>query len=60
MLRETPVSPESIAAALEAAPIVRADHPNQIWHIDLTAVPTQFGFWVPWRPAALPQEWPFC
>jgi putative transposase len=60
MLRETPLSPEPIAAALAAAPIVRADHPNQIWHIDLTAVPTRLGFWVPWRPAALPQKWPFC
>jgi putative transposase len=60
MLRETPVSPQPIAAPLAAAPIVRADHPNQIWHIDLTAVPTRLGFWVPWRPGALPQEWPFC
>ena len=60
MLRETPVSSEPIAAALAADPTVRADHPNQIWHIDLTAVPTRLGFWVPWQPGALPQEWPFC
>jgi len=58
MLREDPVLGEPIAAAV--APAVRADRPNHIWHIDLTAVPTRAGFWVPWRPAALPQEWPFC
>jgi len=60
MLREDPTCREPIAAALPAAHIVRADHSNQIWHIDLTAVPTRLGFWVPWRPGALPQEWPFC
>ena len=58
MLREDPLVREPIAAAV--APAVRADRPNHVWHIDLTAVPTRLGFWVPWRPGALPQEWPFC
>jgi len=42
------------------APIVHAHRPNHLCHIDVTAVPTRHGFWVPWRRAALPQEWPFC
>jgi transcriptional regulator with XRE-family HTH domain len=58
MLREDPVPREPIAATV--APLVRADRPNHVWNVDLTAVPARLGFWVPWRPAALPQEWPFC
>jgi putative transposase len=38
---------------------LRSMRPNQIWHIDLTTVPTGWGFWVPWLPRALPQRWPF-
>ena len=38
----------------------RSKRPDQIWHIDLTTVPTGWGFWVPWLPWALPQRWPFC
>ena len=58
MLREDPIVRDPIVAAI--APAVRADRPNHVWHIDLTAVPSRLGFWVPWRPGALPQEWPFC
>jgi len=32
---------------------VRADYPHHVWHVDLTVVPTLFGFWVPWLPQAL-------
>jgi transposase InsO family protein len=39
---------------------VTARNPGDLWHIDLTAVPTGTGFWVPWLPFALPQRWPFC
>jgi transposase InsO family protein len=39
---------------------VTARHPGEVWHIDLTTVPTAAGFWVPWLPFALPQSWPFC
>jgi putative transposase len=59
MLKDEPGFPEP----LEAAAVTRrvtASRPDQIWHIDLTAVPTRLGFWVPWTPGALPQEWPFC
>ena len=40
--------------------IVTATRPNHVWHIDLTTVPTQAGFWCSWLPCALPQSWPFC
>ena len=39
---------------------VSARHPNHVWHVDLTVVPTRAGFWVPWMPFCLPQVWPFC
>jgi len=39
---------------------VTAKYPNHVWHVDLTAVPTLAGFWVPWLPHARPQGWPFC
>ncbi|MFC1452629.1 transposase [Verrucomicrobiota bacterium] len=40
--------------------VVTAKHPNHVWHVDLTVVPTSAGFWVPWMPFSLPQVWPFC
>jgi len=58
MLHEDPIVRDPIVAAV--APAVRADRPNHVWHVDLTAVPTRLGFWVPWRPGAVPQQWPFC
>jgi len=39
---------------------VTARHPNHVWHVDLTTVPTALGFWIPWVPFARPQVWPFC
>jgi hypothetical protein len=32
---------------------------DHTWHIDLTVVPTGLGFWVPWLPNALTQQYPF-
>jgi hypothetical protein len=40
--------------------VVTAKRPNHVWHIDVTVIPTQMGFWCPWLPFALPQAWPFC
>ncbi len=40
--------------------VVIARHPNHLWHVDLTTVPTTLGFWVSWLPFTLPQVWPFC
>ena len=39
---------------------VTAKYPHHVWHVDLTAVPTHCGFWVPWFPFASIQCWPFC
>jgi len=39
---------------------VTARHPNHVWHLDLTTVPTIGGFWISWLPFSLPQRWPFC
>src|SRR6266571_8350576 len=39
--------------------IVTARHPNRLWHVDLTTVPTALGFWISWVPFALPQIWSF-
>src|SRR5712691_3734041 len=47
--------------APQAAPrTVTARKPNDLWHVDLTTVPTTLGFWTSWVPFALPQVWPFC
>ncbi len=40
--------------------IVNAKCPDHVWHVDLTTVPTNAGFGVPWLPYAWPQSWPFC
>ncbi|MBI2440539.1 MAG: transposase [Lentisphaerae bacterium] len=40
--------------------VVTAKYPNHVWHIDLTIVPTSFGFRTTWFPFFLPQCWPFC
>ena len=37
-----------------------AKRPNHVWHVDLTTMPTQIGFWCSWFPFTLPQHWPFC
>jgi transposase InsO family protein len=61
MLKETEPIPEE-ATTLEVIDtrVVTARHPGDVWHVDLTTVPTGSGFWVPWFPFALPQSWPFC
>jgi transposase InsO family protein len=38
---------------------VRARAPNDVWHLDLTTVPTAAGLWVPWLPFAKLLRWPF-
>ena len=48
-------------AGTEGEPrIVTAKYPNNVWHVDLTVLPTGLGFWCSWLPFALPQRWPFC
>ena len=58
MLREEWPRPRH---ASEKSPrVVTARHPNHLWHVDLTTVPTTLGFWTSWLPFTLPQVWPFC
>ncbi len=61
ILKETDPIPED-AATLDVIEtrVVTARLPGEVWHVDLTTVPTGSGFWVPWAPFALPQSWPFC
>jgi putative transposase len=61
ILKETEPMPEGAATfdVIETR-VVTARHPGEVWHVDLTTVPTGSGFWVPWIPFALPQSWPFC
>ena len=61
MRREPPAQPRRPTIAPKATtPRVVAKYPNQLWHVDLTVVPTMAGFWTSWLPFALPQCWPFC
>jgi putative transposase len=39
---------------------VKSKYPDHVWQVDLTLVATTEGFWVPWLPFTLPQQWPFC
>jgi len=52
--------PHDPIPALEATSrLITARKPNDLWHVDLTTVPTALGFWTSWLPFALPQVWPF-
>ena len=46
-------------SAEAAKRVVTAKRINHVWHVDLTLVPTQLGFWASWLPFSLPQCWPF-
>jgi putative transposase len=63
IINEPPISPED-AKASEDDPRgyggIITKHPDRIWSIDLTEIPTSEGFWVPWRPFAISQRWPYC
>jgi len=59
MMREDRCPRPSATARLVARTIT-AKKPNDLWHVDLTTVPTALGFWIPWLPFALPPVWPFC
>jgi len=59
LLRETQ-SPRSCPSLQTTPRAVTARKPNDLWHVDLTTVPTTLGFWTSWSPFALPQVWPFC
>src|SRR5262249_53284270 len=52
--------PRVFSEAKKLARRVSARRPNEVWHVDLTTVPTSLGFWTAWLPNALPPRWPFC
>jgi hypothetical protein len=62
--KEKPIQPPFPPATTNAEPAedrtVTAKRPNHVWHVDLTTVPTQLGFWCPWAHCAWPQCWPWC
>ncbi len=57
---DRPVMPTSPEETSSTDRVVTAKHPNHVWHVDLTVVPTAAGFWATWLPFSLPQRWPFC
>ena len=59
MLKEKPKRPHA-EDSQPTGRVVTAKQPNHVWHVDLTAVPINGGFWTAWLPFAFPQCWPFC
>lgn len=54
-----PFRPEKTKAVEAKGRTVTAKRPNHVWHVDLTMMTTQLGFWCPWSPCAWPQCWPW-
>ena len=52
-------APREFPISKEARRRVTARRPNEVYHVDLTTVPTSMGFWTAWLPFALSQCWPF-
>jgi len=50
----------AIFAENEKIKAIKSRHPDHIWTLDLTVVPTSSGFWTSWLPNSFPQCWPFC
>jgi hypothetical protein len=56
MLRaKGPVAEEVASSILVKEKRIVAMRPNEVWHVDLTVMPTGAGLWVPWVPFALRQ-----
>ncbi len=58
-LPDRPVPAPTITRAASGR-TVTARCPGHVWNVDLTVMPTAFGFWVPWVPQAWSQCWPWC
>jgi len=43
-----PRSPKPFLVPEAARRVITASKPNDLWHVDLTTVPTTLGFWVAW------------
>jgi hypothetical protein len=51
MRRESPMPPSTARReTMASVRRVTAQYPNQLWHADLTTVPTSAGFWTSWLP----------
>lgn len=57
-LPERPV-PAPTNARAASRRTVTARYSGHVWNVDLTVMPTAFGFWVPWVPQAWAQCRPF-
>ena len=57
--REGGAASKETTAGTRASKPVTPKYPNHVWHVDLSVMPTSAGFWVPWKPWARPQVWPF-
>ena len=53
---ESPEKPESPNPQRE----IIANYSDHVWSLDFTEVPTETGFWVPWKPNSITQCWPYC
>ena len=61
MLKEDPQpKPRPVRDGSPSGRKIIARCSNHTWHMDLTVVPTALGFWVPWLPNSLTQQFPFC
>jgi transposase InsO family protein len=54
-----PVTSDQLSMVDRAGHTVSARARNDVWHVDLTVVPTRAGFWTMLRPFASLQRWPF-
>lgn len=60
LLKEKPKrSSPSPETGAERGRVVTATQVHELWHVDLTVLPTVSGFWTPWFPFALLLRWPF-
>jgi transposase InsO family protein len=58
ILKESP-RPKPKPSTSATGRVVTSKRPNHVWHIDLTTVSINRGFWTTWLPFALPQRWPW-
>lgn len=60
MLRRSPTPKPRRTIRRTAVTKIVARRPDQVWHSDMTTVPTSLGLWTSAFPFSLPQCWPFC
>lgn len=75
IIKKTPIDPSSVEPMSEDPDAdlrpcgdiddepsreVIAKYPNHVFSVDITQVPIDDGYWVPWSPFAILQQCPFC